>query len=281
MAAVAAVPQDVPAEVLRYLASLDESSGQALLARARELVAAAPPPPPELLERRQREPRRGQDRFCDKGGRGCDDDACNRCGSLPTGALPSAPPSPAEPVSEEEAKTAAEDFTRALAAGDFQAAGVIRHKTDFSLLDETGWTCLHWLLHTAGSTLSSEKGGTEASVESVDDAGAGDSLMTADGGVGCECCVESPAAPASRVLLRTVLNDLTRRAGSVDTRNSDNATPLMFAADARDREACEWLLAAGADPAAKDDDGDTAAAWARAKGDQDLAAWLEGCPKSR
>lgn len=269
-AAAAAAPQDVPEEVLRYLAGLGDAAGQDLLAQARE--------------------------FAKKEGAGANGEAARQpqplcdfrrdCG--PDCACPAHPLVAQEPlaadarlaVGEEEAKDAAQNLVLALNAGNMEAAEAFRRKADFGHIDESGWTCLHWLVHTAGIAQVGDGRTSEDQAQVADTPDSANSLLEGSG-ENCGCCSPLAAVPGSRALLRRVLAGIPGIAGvSVDARSADGATPLMFAADSQDREICEWLLSAGADPTAQDADGDTAAAWARAQGNEELARWFQDLPKS-
>jgi hypothetical protein len=57
-------------------------------------------------------------------------------------------------------------------------------------------------------------------------------------------------------------------------------TPIFSAAIANRRDLAEMLLAAGADPHRKDDQGKTAADFARERGHAEMAAWLGSLPAS-
>merc|ERR1711957_971538 len=138
---------------------------------------------------------------------------------------------------------------------------------------EGGWTCLHWAVHTAGSAQTAQAVSATRGADHRDEVDDVTDLLGS--GESCGCCAPEPARPGSRGLLQRILTDLERQSGCVDSPSDDGATALMFAADAGDREVCEWLLAAGADLAAKDSDGDTAAVWARSQGHQKLSAWLQ------
>lgn len=236
-------------DVLRYLAGLDDATAGALLARARDLpiagavkerarfgadCACCPPPPHVEVPR----------------GEGKED-------------------ARAATEGKEDARAATEALLWALEAGDLAAAEGLRRKADLGLVGEGGWTCLHWAVHAAGTALPPRR----AELHKAPDAP--DSLLAS--AADCECCKPEPAGPGARGLLQRMLGDLATScsgAAAADPRNADSATPLMFAADAGDKEVCEWLLAAGADPNAVDADGDTAEAWARARGHEDLARLL-------
>lgn len=266
-ASTAAAVADVPEEVLRYLAGLDDAAGQALLARARGLATSGKGSSGSNVASPSEAP------SCGGHGSTC---ACHDSVQDLRQAVEQPPSELAAPG--EEAKDAAQSLARALAAGDLKAAEDLWRKADLGHCDESGWTCLQWLVHTAGTALSNcsarEGEGQHAPHDS------GSSLLA---GSHSGCCAPAPAGSGSRTLLHDALAHLVGAAGvaAVNARGVDGATPLMFAADAQDRQACEWLLAAGADPTVKDADGDTAAAWARAKGDEYLACWLEDCPKSK
>ncbi|CAJ1438084.1 unnamed protein product, partial [Effrenium voratum] len=148
---------------------------------------------------------------------------------------------------------AAADAMRSLAAGDFAAARQHCQEADLSYLGEEGWSCLHWVVHAAGAALAAKAEEPE---------------------VGCGCC--HSAAEQTRDPALSLLRELLSRPGlQVDLRSAQGATALMFAADAGDVAACAALLAAGADVKATDDDGDDAAAWARARGHASVLSQLE------
>lgn len=281
---------DAPEEVLRYLAALDPTAAAALLEKARGLAQpaaadaavavdpSAPPPPPPAAVAHAEAQRSRRDPLV----------------LFPTGTCKLCPPQAADEAAVDEerdpakVKDACQAFVRALEAGNLEAAETIRRDVDFAALVEGGWTCLHWAVHTAGTARGAAADGNDgaAEVNPAEEAALGDhgltDLLGSGGKSGCGCCAPNPARPGSRGLLERILLDLQRRQGArVDAPSDDGSTPLMFAADAGDREACEWLLLAGADPTAKDGDGDTAADWARAQGHTTLAAWLQQCPKSR
>merc|ERR1712205_197997 len=83
-------------------------------------------------------------------------------------------------------------------------------------------------------------------------------------GCGDNCCGISAGVSGSRAFLQELLMCCSGSGESADVnvRAADEATPLMFAADNGDKEACEWLLAAGADARLLDQDEDSATAWA-------------------
>ena len=150
--------------------------------------------------------------------------------------------------SEESAKEA----MRAIAAGNFAVAQELGPKADLCCLGEDGWGCLHWLVHVAGAALGKE-----------------------EHAVGCQCCHSSSAkgrGPALALLHDFLSSEHGRVA--VHLRNSQGATALMFAADAGDEEVCLELLRARADVSATDSDGDSAEAWALAKGHETLVDLL-------
>jgi len=64
----------------------------------------------------------------------------------------------------------------------------------------------------------------------------------------------------------------------VNAAQAGGFTPLFSAAIANRRDLVELLLAHGADPGRKSDQGKTAAGFARERGHADLAAWLESQP---
>lgn len=248
--------------VLEYLSRLGEGERTALFERARA-EAAAPrgatvePPAPA-------EPRCGA---ClgGNGPAGNGECGCAVPGAAGAGSTPAAQgPCPAgvlgcsaggalESGAADEAGSpeASLALSRALAAEDYARARGVCGRVDFEQLDESGWSCLHWAVHMAGSARASPV---------ADECAEG-------------CCAPGRASPASRALLREVLgHPRCRRA--VDVRNADGATPLMFAADAGDREACEWLVDAGADATLEDSSGETAAAWASGQRHVQLAQWL-------
>lgn len=146
---------------------------------------------------------------------------------------------------------------RALESGDFGTARRFQSQADLRHVNEAGWSCVHWAVHAAGTAL--EKPSTEIS-DAQSDCPAG-------------CCGAVSKGYEARMFLKDLLS-LNEHQHVVNVRSSDGATPLMFAADAGDAEACEWLLAAGADVAALDNDGDSAATWAQNKHHRALASRL-------
>ena len=74
--------------------------------------------------------------------------------------------------------------------------------------------------------------------------------------------------------LRDILTEDPRRAQAI---SSDGSTPLWWLPDddAKAMRIVELLLAAGADPSAKNKEGGTAADWARRRGMHDVATRLE------
>jgi len=153
-----------------------------------------------------------------------------------------------------KAVEAAVSLMQALETGNWPGVHSACDSADLTYIGEAGWTCMHWAVHVAKTAQS-----------------AGDDC----GQIGsCDCCQPAPANPASRPFLRKLVTKLANEE-AVNTRSSDDATALMFAADAGDVEACNWLLEAGADFAARDSDGDTAASWARQRGHLELAFRLE------
>lgn len=261
----------VPAEVLRYLAGLDDAAASALLARARGLGGA-----PSAAAGGAAAPAAAAGAAagatCGAVGEDCHGRRAGRCGAAQCSACVGSGEDTelqvdaSHPEDLADAAATSEALICALQAGDLLAAEALRRTADLGHLGESGWTCLHWAVHVAGTALATHGSGSQAPAPG---------LMTAE--PGCGCCAPESAELGSRELLRRMLGELGRSAGAAlaDARNADGATPLMFAADAGDSEACEWLLAAGATLAARDADGDTAAAWARAKGHAELARRLE------
>lgn len=262
--------------VLAYLAQLDASEQHKLLGRALELREVAPTTKTKTLGI--------------AAAFGCAADCGNAdCGCItpvagaeaerraddgrPEELEITAPPSAAADDDRPEVAVvegpgsaeAAEDLMRALEIGNIAHATPLLPQADLSHLGEAGWTCMHWAVHAAAGSLKPAEG------KSV---GEGD-------GCAASCCAAGAvSAPGSRAFLRDLIAFVSRRVAPrppgalVDVRSDDNSTPLMFAADAGDIEACEWLVAAGADASAKDSDGDTAAAWARCRGHVKLAGRL-------
>lgn len=258
----------------KALASLSPEAQAAVLAQAQALRGADPPlaevPPPPLPPSAARgspppSAPRGSPApaFCKPSGADvCVDVDCEECGKS---ALPWPAPLPAEPQTGHKAQAAAEDFMRALELDQLRPAYAILAHADLRHRSEAGWTPVHWAVHAASTALAvaqPQEPPTTAEEEEE------------EGPVGCACCEPTAAGKEARPLLRRVL-EAARAADVVDVRSSDGATPLMFAADAGDAEACGWLLAAGADPTLEDDDGDRASAWARAHKHTDLAERLE------
>ena len=80
--------------------------------------------------------------------------------------------------------------------------------------------------------------------------------------------------PRSRVAILSIVALLLEKGASVNARQVGGFTPLMSAAAANRRDLAELLLAHGADPALTNDQGQTAADFARERGHTELAAWL-------
>ena len=209
--AAGAAAGEPPEDLVKYLAQLSDEDAAALLARARATREVAPPPvqaAPATTERAGTalNLRAAHGGLC----------ACEDCGV-------GAPPAPAEARTRPEgpaARDAAESLMHALEHADTAAVGVLLAQADLGHLSEDGWTCLHWAVHTAGGAAREREGAEEHSEHEA----------------GCGCCNLEPR-PESRELLRRVLGEAAATGLSVDLRSSDGATPLMFAADAGDREA--------------------------------------------
>jgi hypothetical protein len=139
-----------------------------------------------------------------------------------------------------------------LGAVDVAAAAFGDASLDY--VGEAGWTALHWAVHVA---ITAQNAGDDCGQIGMGDCG----------------CQAPKAHPDMRHLVRAILNT-TKAARSINVRTEDGATPLMFAADAGDMEVCRWVLNAGADVSIKDEDGDTALAWAHQKNHHDLVALL-------
>lgn len=74
---------------------------------------------------------------------------------------------------------------------------------------------------------------------------------------------------------------LLARGAEVDARSPNQSTPLMLAARNGHMDAVRRLLAAGADSGLQNDQGYTAAAWARDAGNTDAADLIEASRRSR
>eukprot|EP00446_Apocalathium_sp_SHHI-4_P037814 CAMPEP_0177324178 /NCGR_PEP_ID=MMETSP0368-20130122/17140_1 /TAXON_ID=447022 ORGANISM="Scrippsiella hangoei-like, Strain SHHI-4" /NCGR_SAMPLE_ID=MMETSP0368 /ASSEMBLY_ACC=CAM_ASM_000363 /LENGTH=299 /DNA_ID=CAMNT_0018783999 /DNA_START=60 /DNA_END=959 /DNA_ORIENTATION=+ len=295
MAAVAK-PGGVPEaseEVLRYLAQLDDGAAAALLARARSSFGASahdgggdvsvPPVPGEGGRGDLRVASAGlRSSLCQFGS--CSGSCCKKGeageGQPDVEALEAGAPEGA--VSPEEARRAADSLMGALEFGNIGAAESLWRRADMRHLGETGWSALHWAVHSAGTALSAQnsRDGGEAPAASSSQGAEDDNILVA--ATDCGCCKPEPAKPECRDLLHRMLKCRTglRGEGVWDVRSADGATPLMFAADVGDRETCELLLATRADASIKDSDGDTAAAWARQKHHTELASVLEAACKA-
>mmetsp|Transcript_6428 Transcript_6428/g.15950 ORF Transcript_6428/g.15950 Transcript_6428/m.15950 type:complete len:273 (-) Transcript_6428:115-933(-) len=260
----AGVPDQVPPEVLRYLAGLDDASAAALLARARETRRE------DAAE--QRGTTTAKASLCHLGSCSCCSRVEEKAHSSQVDRLEDA--DPCNYITTEERIAAAEALTHNLQSGDFASAESVWRRADLQHVCESGWTALHWAVHVAGSALAgrNDRGAEEEA--------AADGFLGGDAeDLGCSCCRMEPAKMESRELLRKMLASSEGRA-AVNIRSADGATPLMFAADAGDHEFCELLIALGAETDVVDDDGDTAEAWAKAGGHSELAKWLlqaRGC----
>lgn len=159
----------------------------------------------------------------------------------------------------EATEAASEELLSALEVSSFErAAAAVAAGGSLTQLGEAGWAPMHWAVQAVATQQSA-----------ADDCGQ----------VGmCECCTPKAPHPRARAFLRALLRTPGAKA-AVDVRSADGATPLMFAADGGDLQVCLWLLSLGADASMLDDDGDTAAAWARARGYGQLAARLERAAK--
>merc|ERR1711924_545131 len=136
------------------------------------------------------------------------------------------------------------ELIRSLELGRIDAAAAAFGRASLEYVGESGWTALHWAVHSAATAQSSE-----------DDCGQ----------IGmAQCCCPAKATPEMRQLVRAILAT-SKAARSINVRTDVGATPLMFAADAGDADLCQWVLKAGADRTLVDDDGDSAAAWAKLK----------------
>ena len=180
--------------------------------------------------------------------------------------LPQAPlqtsmvPNPAKPAADggrSRSSEATKEAMRAIASGNFALAQDLVSESDLCYLGEDGWGFLHWVVHAAGA------------------AGAASLHTDEEHPVGCRCCHSASASARgpALALLQVLLNCQEGRL-AVDVCTSQGSTPLMFAADAGDRDVCLDLLKARADLSLKDCDGDTAEAWALAKGHKSLAEIL-------
>lgn len=123
---------------------------------------------------------------------------------------------------------------------------------------EDGWGILHWCCHHAGNTTSSD---------GFDDCGK----------VGCcegeETVNDSDSVEVLLKLMRVLVPKYSKNADSKDSSSPplsvninmrteyDRATPLMFAAEGRNKELIKCLLELGADVDLNDDDEDTAFDW--------------------
>mmetsp|Transcript_109884 Transcript_109884/g.309923 ORF Transcript_109884/g.309923 Transcript_109884/m.309923 type:complete len:274 (-) Transcript_109884:193-1014(-) len=259
-----------PDHVVEYLAQLKEDEVLALLARVRESGGAGAPtvaevPPPPLAP--PSTPARGRPAaLCP--GLGCKDAARCSCtprdregdqldavASVREAAEPDLAAHGADAPADgpQDATAASLALLQALEAGSLSRARQLSSRADLGFIDEAGWGCMHWIVHHAAAAAPCTSGSDDCAAQ---------------------CCAPTSLGGAdNRRFLREVLLR-PEGAQAVNTRSVTGATPLMFAADAGDSDVCEWLLAAGADCNQRDEDGDTAAAWARTRGHEELAGWL-------
>ena len=73
----------------------------------------------------------------------------------------------------------------------------------------------------------------------------------------------------------SIARKLIERGASVDARAPNQSTPLMLAARNGHKTVVQVLLKAGADPTLVNENGLTAAAWARANNNTDIAELIE------
>mmetsp|Transcript_120836 Transcript_120836/g.353033 ORF Transcript_120836/g.353033 Transcript_120836/m.353033 type:complete len:286 (+) Transcript_120836:78-935(+) len=267
-------------QVIDYLSSLPDDEAESLLARIRARAAASRgeeaitdvdaaatagscPAPPSALARHPETVSCRVTR-CTKPG------CCARANSdgfLAGSACEPASPSRAvdeattQPPSEAVAsdagdQTASVALMRAIGAGNWALARTLADRADLCHLGEDGWSGLHWAVHAAGASLQQGRKQPESHFDCAS-----------------SCCSGNTPGSESRPFLREVV-DKRSSPQVINVKSADGATPLMFAADAGDAEVCELLLTARADPALRDDDGDTAATWARNRHHMDLAAHL-------
>jgi len=154
------------------------------------------------------------------------------------------------------------DFSVLLAYNEKQNIQfILTRKNLNSYRGEDGWGILHWLVHHAGKSVSSD---------GFDDCGK----------VGCCEGEETDNDPKSLEVLINLTKTLVEKFGiDINMRTEyDQATPLMYAVEGRSEVMIKTLLKYNADPLLEDDDGDNAFDWEKSNnGGKKLPSVLQKC----